>query len=60
MPGARALASALRGAAGECIIPLLRRQVRHLAQMPVQAAQTPVIVPLLTRQAAALPTEQSH
>jgi anaerobic magnesium-protoporphyrin IX monomethyl ester cyclase len=45
------LASALR-------LPILSRRVKSLAQTTVSTDPTPILVPLLSRQAAALPTEQ--
>ena len=48
------------GAVQAGVRPLLSRRVRRLAQVQTSAAPTPLIVPLLSTRAAALPSEQGH
>jgi len=41
-------------------LPMLSRRLREQAKTAASANPTPVLVPILSRQAAALPTEQRH
>jgi anaerobic magnesium-protoporphyrin IX monomethyl ester cyclase len=41
-------------------LPMLSRRLRELTKTAASANPTPILVPILSRQAAALPTEQRH
>ena len=41
-------------------LPMLSRRLREQAKTAASPNPTPVLVPILSRQAAALPTEQRH
>jgi anaerobic magnesium-protoporphyrin IX monomethyl ester cyclase len=56
----RDLATVASAAAPLVKLPFLARRVRRLARNPVSDHSSPLPVPLLTRQSAALPTEQQH
>ncbi|HUR33739.1 MAG TPA: radical SAM protein [Vicinamibacterales bacterium] len=57
--GSRRLATVLAGSSSLVELPLLSWRVRRLARR-ASSQPTPAIVPILTRQAAALPSEQGH
>jgi anaerobic magnesium-protoporphyrin IX monomethyl ester cyclase len=59
-PSKRELVVLAQGSVQAAVRPLLWRRVKRLALAPPSTPAVPVIVPLLTRQAAALPSEQSR